>query len=80
MFSDFITWLHACHNFSVGGYSNLTGAAKGSRLTIYTLVVSSVCPVASFPSHEGGKTAWYNLFIHARGSQEKLGIRIHVDI
>ena len=26
------------------------------------------------------KRAWYNLFAHARDSQEKLGIRIRVDI
>ena len=37
-----------------------------------------VVPRPFFAGEE--KRAWYNLFAHARDSQEKLGIRIRVDI
>ena len=38
----------------------------------------SLIPRPFFAGEE--KRAWYNLFAHARDSQEKLGIRIPVDI
>ena len=38
----------------------------------------SLVPRPFFAGEE--KRAWYNLFAHARDSQEKLGIRIRVDI
>ena len=39
---------------------------------------TSLVPRPFFAGEE--KRAWYNLFAHARDSQEKLGIRIRLDI
>ena len=42
------------------------------------MCTASLVPRPFFAGEE--KRAWYNLFAHARDSQEKLGIRIRVDI